>query len=100
METKVGIRELKNGLSKYVRQAESGDVVIVTDRGRVVAELWPPGHGEDRPDIHPGLLEMERKGLIRLATRPNDPSLYRRMPHVDLGGKTVQDLIDETRGDR
>ena len=99
MDTTVGIRELKNSLSKYVRQAEAGDVVIVTDRGRVVAELWPPGHGESRPGIHPGLLEMERKGLIRLATRPNDPSLYRRMPHVDLGGKTIADLMDEIRGD-
>ncbi len=100
METTVGIRELKNRLSKYVRQAEAGDVIIVTDRGRVVAELWPPGHGESRPDIHPGLLEMERKGLIRLATRKNDPSLYRRMPHVDLGGETVQDIIDFLREDR
>lgn len=97
----VGIRELKNHLSKYVRQAEAGDVVIVTDRGRAVAELWPPGQSGGRsPVIHPGLLEMERKGLIRLATRPNDPSLYRRMPHVDLGGETVQDTIDFLREDR
>lgn len=98
---KVGIRELKNKLSAYVRKAEAGDVVIVTDRGRVVAELWPPGHADRRrQDIHPGLLEMERQGQIRLATRPNDPSLYRRMPHVDLGGETVQDIIDFLRRDR
>ena len=94
----VGIRELKNNLSKYVRQAEGGHVVIVTDRGRIVAELRPPA--ERRTDVHPGLLEMERRGQIRLASRPNDPSLYRRMPHIDLGGKTIQDLIDEIRGDR
>ena len=94
----VGIRELKNHLSKYVRQVEGGDVVVVTDRGRIVAELRPPA--ERRTDIHPGLLEMERRGQIRLASRPNDPSLYRRMPHIDLGGKTIQDLLDEIRGDR
>ena len=94
----VGIRELKNHLSKYVRQVEGGDVVVVTDRGRIVAELRPPA--ERRTDIHPGLLEMERRGQIRLATKPNDPSLYRRMPHIDLGGKTIQDLLDEIRGDR
>lgn len=98
MTTSVGIRELKNNLSKYVRQVEAGDVLIVTDRGRVVAELVPPG-SLHRRDIHPGLLEMERKGLIRLATRKNDPSLYRRMPYVDLGGKTIADLMDEIRGD-
>lgn len=99
MPTSVGIRELKNHLSKYVRQAEAGEVVLVTDRGRVVAELTPPGTSSRR-DIHPGLLEMERKGLIRLATRPNHPSLYRRMPYVDLGGETVQDIIDFLREDR
>ena len=100
MET-VGIRELKDHLSKYVRQVEAGDTVIVTDRGRVVAELVPPGHADRRrPDIHPGLLEMERKGQIRLATRPNDPSLYQRMPHVDLGGETVKDILDHLREDR
>lgn len=98
MATSVGIRELKDHLSKYVRQAEAGDVVLVTDRGKVVAELAPPGT-TSRPDIHPGLLEMERKGLIRLATRRNHPSLYRRMPYVDLGGKTIEDVMDEIRGD-
>lgn len=98
MATSVGIRELKDHLSKYVRQAEAGEVVLVTDRGKVVAELAPPGT-TGRPDIHPGLLAMERKGLIRLATRPNHPSLYRRLPYVDLGGKTIEDLMDEIRGD-
>ena len=98
MET-VGIRELKSRLSHYVRRAEAGEVVVVTDRGRVVAELRPPGLGE-RAGIHPGLLEMERKGSIRLATRPNDPSHYRRMPYVDLGGETIQDIIDYLREDK
>ena len=35
----VGIRELKARLSHYVRNVERGEVVLVTDRGRVVAEL-------------------------------------------------------------
>ena len=35
----VGIRELKNRLSEYVRLVRSGEVVMVTDRGEVVAEL-------------------------------------------------------------
>ncbi len=99
MET-VGIRELKNRLSKYVRQVQAGDVVIVTDRGKVVAELWPPGHREQRTDVHPGLLELERRGLIRLATVPNDPNYYPTMPPLQHGGPSVQELIDWERGDR
>lgn len=39
----VGVRELKNNLSKYVRDAERGKRVAVTAHGRIVAELVPPG---------------------------------------------------------
>jgi len=99
MET-VGIRELKNKLSAYVRKVEAGDVVLVTDRGRVVAELVPPGHTAIA-GIHPGLLELARRDGLRLPTRPNSPELYRRANvKIDLGGLTAQDLIDWERGDR
>jgi prevent-host-death family protein len=99
MET-VGIRELKNKLSLYVRKVEAGDVVIVTDRGRIVAELVPPGHGA-HPDIHPGLLVLARRDGMRLPTAQVDPALFDQpRPKIDLGGLTVQDLIDLERGDR
>ena len=38
----VGLRELKNRLSEYVRLVRAGEHVQVTDRGQVVAELVPP----------------------------------------------------------
>lgn len=37
----VGIRELKSRLSEYVARARAGETVVVTDRGRPVAELRP-----------------------------------------------------------
>jgi prevent-host-death family protein len=40
-----GIRDLKNNLSRYIRRIEAGERVVVTARGRVVAELVPPGAG-------------------------------------------------------
>lgn len=98
MET-VGIRELKNHLSAYVRKVEAGDIVLVTDRGVVVAELVPPGHTAQQ-GIHPGLLELARRDGLRLPTRPRDPAAFPVMAPVDLGGRTIQDLIDEERGDR
>ena len=46
----VGLRELKNRLSEYIRQVRSGEGVLVTDRGQVVAELAPPDtHVPTRP---------------------------------------------------
>jgi prevent-host-death family protein len=39
----VGLKVLKNKLSEYLRLAARGEVVLVTDRDRVVAELIPSG---------------------------------------------------------
>jgi prevent-host-death family protein len=41
---KIGLRELKNRLSHYVRRVRTGHPIQVTDRGEVVAELLPPAH--------------------------------------------------------
>lgn len=38
----IGLKILKNKLSEYVRLAASGEIVLVTDRDRVVAEIIPP----------------------------------------------------------
>ena len=38
---RVGIRELKNQLSRYVSLARSGHEVVVTNHGRAVAKLVP-----------------------------------------------------------
>jgi prevent-host-death family protein len=41
MMTSVGIRELKNNLSKYIERVEAGEGFVVTRRNRVRAELVP-----------------------------------------------------------
>ncbi len=41
MTTTVGIKMLKENLSAYVAMAVAGERVIITDRGREVAELGP-----------------------------------------------------------
>ncbi len=40
MET-VGVRELKSRISHYIGKAKLGESIIVTERGREVAELIP-----------------------------------------------------------
>lgn len=51
----VGIRELKAHLSEYVRLAEGGETVLVTDRGRVAAVLAPaPGRHQIEAGIRDG----------------------------------------------
>lgn len=61
----VGVKILKNKLSEYVRLAEGGETVLVTDRDRVVAELGPPRAGR-APLLADALLaEAVREGLLQ-----------------------------------
>lgn len=95
---RVGLRELKNRLSEYVRHVRKGHVVLVTDRGEIVAELRPPGGLPVPHDVPPGLLEMARRGSVTLGG-PNHPGLYPRLPRLVPPG-TAQQLLDEERGER
>ena len=42
MTDTVGIAELRQNLTRYLRRVAQGERVIVTDRNRPVAELGPP----------------------------------------------------------
>lgn len=39
----VGVRELRNNLSRYLDRVRKGEEVVVTDRGRAVARVLPVG---------------------------------------------------------
>jgi prevent-host-death family protein len=43
----VGIRELKNGLSRHLDRVRRGEKLAVTDRGRVIAYLIPSDETEE-----------------------------------------------------
>jgi antitoxin (DNA-binding transcriptional repressor) of toxin-antitoxin stability system len=97
----VGIRELKNRLSHYVRLVEAGESVLVTDRGAVVAELRPPGSSSLGTEVDPldaRLADLARRGRATLAV-PHDPELYRVRAAVVPEG-TVAALLAAERGER
>jgi prevent-host-death family protein len=54
---KVGLKILKNKLSEYVRLAAAGETVVITDRGRAVAEIVPPRRPEHESFIERGVRE-------------------------------------------
>ena len=91
-----GIRDLKNNLSRYVRRVEAGERVVVTDRGRVVAELVPPssGSGGGRSRLE----ALLAAGLVRPAVEQGDP--LADLPVLRLPRGTAAALIDEDRGER
>lgn len=91
----VGIRDLKNKLSEYVREVRSGEAVLVTDRGEVVAELIPPGPGDER-GVPSALLTLARRGHVTLGVS-NDASVYPKLPCILKRIRAV-DLLNEERG--
>jgi antitoxin (DNA-binding transcriptional repressor) of toxin-antitoxin stability system len=94
----VGIRDLKNRLSEYVREVRGGEEILVTDRGEVVAELRPPTPPEARASIHPGLAALARRGILVLG-KANSPDLYAPLPPIMVTGSTAE-LLAEEREDR
>lgn len=95
----VGVRELKNRLSEYLRQARSGDSVLVTDRGQVIAELTAPGHGATDASVPAGLLALARRNLLVIGA-PADPTLYPALPRTRRRKRTAAQLLEEARGNQ
>ncbi len=70
----VGIKTLKNRLSEYVKMAAGGEVIVVTDRDHVVAELVPPKSDRSVDTADALLAEAVRKGWVRPPTlSPDEP---------------------------
>jgi prevent-host-death family protein len=95
----IGIRELKNRLSEVMRAVKAGEHVLVTDRGRVVAELVPPGQPSPDPRVPPGLARLAERGVARLGA-PNDASLYRGLPPLGRRPASAAQLLNDSRGER
>ncbi|HZV72392.1 MAG TPA: type II toxin-antitoxin system prevent-host-death family antitoxin [Conexibacter sp.] len=87
LKTEVGVRELHDQLSRYVRHAAEGGEVVVTMRGQRVARLSPLEVGDP-------LADLRARGLVREPARPKRK----------VGGRErlassapVSDLVDEQR---
>jgi prevent-host-death family protein len=91
----VGIKTLKNRLSEYVRAAAAGETVLVTDRGRVVAELVSPRVRADASPDEQRLGELMRQGLLTPAKVPPRSRLPRRKPVA-----TIADVLRDLDGSR
>jgi antitoxin (DNA-binding transcriptional repressor) of toxin-antitoxin stability system len=98
----VGIKILKDNLSKYLKMVREGETIWVTDRDEVIAEI----HRPTRP-LPPRisaweafLNEEERRGGLIRARTLNPPSLSRLKelprPREKLN---LQNLIDSIKGD-
>jgi prevent-host-death family protein len=87
----VGVRELRQNLSKYLREVKEGETFAVTERGREVARLSPSGPA-DSP--------IARLVAERGATMPRGDLLARRSDRPPAGAPYSREILDELREER
>lgn len=81
----VGIRELRDGLSRHLAAVRDGHTITVTDHGKPVARIVPI-------DAPTALERLIAEGRVTPAARRRQP----RRPPVQSSG-TVSDLVSEQR---
>jgi prevent-host-death family protein len=91
--TAVGARELKMRLGNYLRQVQEGATIIVTERGRPVAELRPIATAGSEDETR--LDELAALGAVQRGSG----TLADWTP-LPLAGPGLARAIDEDREDR
>jgi prevent-host-death family protein len=95
----VSLKTLKNKLSEYVRAAAAGATIVITDRGRPVAEIRPSCNdlpaAAGRP-LSAFELRGMREGWLKPATiRDGSPP-----PRKPIPGYTLEQLLADLDRDR
>jgi prevent-host-death family protein len=62
-KTKVGIRNFRSNMGRFLRRARSGEVIVLTSHNREVAEIRPATPWSETKRRRPGAL----KGRIKIA---------------------------------
>lgn len=81
----VGVRELRDGLSRHLAAVREGHTITVTDHGRPVARIVPVG-------VPTKLEHLIAEGKVTPAGRRR-----RALPPAVSTGGTVSDLVAEQR---
>lgn len=83
----VGVRDLKNSLSSYLKRVREGETIVVTDRGVPVARVIPAG-------VPDHIAKLMAEGRISWSGRKFEPPL--KLPRLEPG-RPLSDYIAEDR---
>ena len=90
----VGVKELKNRLTHYLRRTKQGEEVIVTERGRPIALIQPIQSADRVVSLEARLARLAAQGLVTLPTHKP----LRKVRLVKIPGAPVSKIILEDRG--
>lgn len=90
----VGIKALKDQLSAYLREVKAGNIILITDRGQVIAELHQPSPIRKISKSELILEEWVRDGKL-IQSRSTKQKI--KPSPVSLPDGTAGKLIDQDR---
>lgn len=90
----IGVRELKNRLTLYLRRAKQGEEVVVTERGRPVAVIQSIGSAGNLSSREARLAKLAAEGILTL---PTGPRLKNIRPVKVKGRPLSRVILDERR---
>lgn len=90
----VGVRELKNRLTYYLKLAKEGDNIIVTDRGKPIAILHNLDNIRKEASVEEKLAVLAKQGMIRL---PLKKGKIKPFNTIKIMGKPLSETIIEDR---
>lgn len=97
---RASISEVKNGLSSYVDLVREGETVVITDRGRPVAQLVPPAHSKNA-QVDERRAILEGRGVLLRATARAGKGFFERLPPLPkVEGDALEALLEERREGR
>jgi len=87
---RVGVRELRENLRSWLDRVKAGEEVVVTERGKAIAQLMPLDPSRRKLEA---LIEL---GIVRPSLRPKHRVDLSSLP--ELGpGPTLSDIVIEQR---
>jgi prevent-host-death family protein len=89
----VGIRELKNRLTQYLRETKKGEEIVVTERGHPIALIQPIRSAKRTAGLEGRLAALAARGLVTLPAR----NRRARVRRVRVKGQPLSTTILEDR---
>ncbi|HLE43486.1 MAG TPA: type II toxin-antitoxin system prevent-host-death family antitoxin [Methylomirabilota bacterium] len=89
----VGVKQLKNRLTQYLRRAKQGEEVVVTDRGKPIVLIQRIESAEQVASLEARLAKLAALGFVTLPSRRP----LRQVRRAKVTGRPVSKNILEDR---
>ena len=89
----VGVKELKDRLTQYLRRTKQGEEVVVTERGKPIAVIQPIQSATRVVSLQARLAKLAARGLLTLPTRKP----LKKVRRVRISGPPISRTILEDR---